>query len=530
MEKLLSDQNIYKTIRSDIIIRKQYVLSTIIDSGPEIVCSRDSSLIKIDEIVHSIKSLSHDVVSLFEKVEVRNEKYAEYVYRKQMIAKIECIMSCYLLKDILDDPDMLLDINDEEWYGRVFYFKAATDTTYDGSRLSNANFLFSNQILEAFSLDNLFGVLLRYGFVFSQVVALSYAHVWNVVHAIRARDLLYKNENIYLPIRIYIDREFCANYHLLKSLEKRHSIELVDAWSLCEDIAKIGDHVSLLLSHKIMNKYGVRTQIGPVATDLTKGYYPSRLFFCSGTDEVALREIEQNGNKEPHSLNIGLHVRTDEYKSQIHHSYRNGDMARILNPLIKALQAIKVSSLGITIWIFGYYGNIDKMVITPSCINIHVISNNKSRGLSYGEEDIYDMLDILIGTTSGPAHITNALGVPTLFLESTNLYGGDLMDTRSATSLKAIKGTRRWFALEPKTRSLLIKSDWSTGLLNYCNVYQHSPWTTEIIIKDYIRKYLGITNNFYLIGDALGEYEYGSAIDNSNIDEYTYFTIGSLLR
>jgi hypothetical protein len=519
---------------ADYIVRLQYAGSSMFPNLPNFTNS--DTLTELVEATIWGNKLPQIMQLLF-KNSADNKYKASIKLDHTTLLRAYCMLSSYQLEAPSTVHNPCIKTLGKDWIARHYYYTCATDTgVYDGSRHSDGKFYFSPNILEKFEQICPDRIIKKHGFIFSQVVGISYAHAWNVVLAIRARDFLYKNEGVWVPITIYLDSDVSPNYHLFQSLAEQ-SILTIQPWhKFNEDIAIAGDHVSLLYSHLILKRNGIATSLWQAylaQTNITKS--PERMSISAAFSNFSTGPKQRNPcrnlGSRSRSVNIGLHVRDAYFKNQDHQEYRNSSLSLTIHAAVNAIERLPPNKFRFNFWIFGYTSEVIKPTIQDK-IKFHNLSKLQT-DLGYELEPlIIDHCDYFIGTSSGPGHIANALGLPTLFLESTNLHPIDLSDSKCLLSLKKILPSVEWFKYSPRERSLLIKADWNNGLLKLCKVESNSGSLIEEAVLEFIILQLFSYENkkYRTLGESLGPYSYQSAIDLSRVTKSTHEDILHLLK
>lgn len=398
---------------------------------------------------------------------------------------------------------------------------------FDGDRMSCAPYFFGH--------DQCKGLLHIHDkdpsnlteFAFSQICCLSYAHISIVLLAVRASMTIYKFEKIHIPVNIYCYPEFAANYHILKSLEDSKFINIFNGnWNNSSPIG-LCDTYTILMAHAIQLKYKVPTCMGnPNSMPISLNKSESERIYIQ-EDIIKTSKISRSQKEcDPNSiLRIGIHSRDFTYKNQSFQNYRDTNINSYLNALIRALSNYKHNK-SIIIYRFGV-SEIRLQDKRYENIRVHDMWNKSQSIDQYNEyeKSVYSIVDMFIGTTSGPAHVAHWLGIPTLFLDSTNLFSGcELCQENTILALKTLKPLSKWWSLSPRQKSNIIKSDWMHSdqgkLSTICEILALSESMIESIIVEFLNQQLGVAKAIRL-REIFHDYPYNSAVDNALISKVT---------
>lgn len=527
---------------SDIIAYRQIVLSQAEKIGLDTIVKHSLNLtLGIDNVFFIIKNSPADsfIESAFypqdvsstrivlDKIAFDWKKLAIRVGMAASIYKHDNLLNIDLSKEDLSFiPKQIVFL----YFSVCFYNKS-----YDGERMSDAPYFFGNrQCIEMLNIhEEDPGGLTE--FAFSQICCLSYAHIGIVILAVRASTALYQLENKHIPVNIYCEPEYAANHHLLKYLEERKLINVLSLGSKTTSPIGLCDTFTILIAHAINLKCQVSTCMGlsssiPLSLDES---LQGRIYLQERLVENSSNSIKQKAGSPKSILRIGIHSRDSTYKNQSFQNYRDADIDTYIDATISALSKAKYFD-SVVIYRFGLS---DVRLRERPRDNVVIVDLWDKSGsveqYNEFERTLYSTVDMFIGTTSGPAHIAHWLGIPTLFLDSTNLFSGcEYCQENSILALKSLKPLNTWWNLSIQQRSHIIKSDWIHNVIKplnkYCKIESLSMDDLERTISEFLDHQLGI-GKVSRLGELLGEYRYSCAVDRALIAHTTATTLKFLL-
>jgi hypothetical protein len=376
--------------------------------------------------------------------------------------------------------------------------------------------------------------LSKTGIHYTQQMASCVGHLSFILYAVRASDIIFEQFAKRPEIFLYADLDYAANNEMIKTMVDSGKISVRSCFDQRQKFCFGIDYQWDYLCHQVINSIGVRTHYSQLKINLSNKTKTLPRISLGVPNKKVLDCANSEKSVEPRHFKIGLHIREFGYKRQKHLGHRDTDAQWMLNIVNSSLQIIaQKHSLAFTVFRFGV-GNVEIKLPRLGRVRFHDVYHDTLSGKSKEFECyLIDNIDCMIGTSSGPSHITHWLGIPTAFMEATTIgHSLELIDSNSILSLKRLIPKECAMNHSRSERVRRLFSDWSS-IGDIAEVAPNDKECIQQTLIEFMEKTLlpnyRRLSSFKRLSEALGDDRHYADIDDITIDQCTFRNIRHFL-